>query len=320
MAIVTISAQAGLRPDEIARQVAAGLNFDLITQARLEKLYEAEFPGGGPMPERGYADLVTSMLARLAAEHHLVFCGLGAPHLFRHFPGVLRVLLVAPPSVRAGRIMVEQGLERAAAVDALRRLEREDFAWIRARFKKTRYPPAPSDLTLNVERWESASLADTVVGAARALAIDQAPTLSATAERQIQFEVRLRLARLGVAAPGAVSLSARKFAHPSEEIFANLLDFYRIAWEYEPRSFPLQSDGDGRVVEAVTPDFYLPEFDLYVELTTMKQSLVTRKNRKIKRLRELYPDVNVQVFYQKDFENLIFKYGIEKTELLMAER
>ena len=67
------------------------------------------------------------------------------------------------------------------------------------------------------------------------------------------------------------------------------------------------------MVESFTPDFYLPEFDLYVELTTMKQSLVTRKNRKIKRLRELYPDVNVQVFYQKDFENLIFKYGLEKT-------
>jgi hypoxanthine phosphoribosyltransferase len=67
------------------------------------------------------------------------------------------------------------------------------------------------------------------------------------------------------------------------------------------------------VTESFTPDFYLPELDLYVELTTMRQSLVTRKNRKIKRLRELYPEVNVQVFYQKDFENLIFKYGLEKT-------
>jgi hypoxanthine phosphoribosyltransferase len=64
------------------------------------------------------------------------------------------------------------------------------------------------------------------------------------------------------------------------------------------------------VLEAFTPDFYLPEFDLYVELTTMKQSLVTRKNRKLKLLRAIYPSVNIQVFYQKDFENLIFKYGL----------
>ena len=64
------------------------------------------------------------------------------------------------------------------------------------------------------------------------------------------------------------------------------------------------------MTEAFTPDFYLPEFDLYVELTTMKQANVTRKNRKVKMLRELYPDINIQVFYQKDFENLIFKYGL----------
>ena len=110
--------------------------------------------------------------------------------------------------------------------------------------------------------------------------------------------------------PGAVRLPGKNFAHQSEQVFANLLDFYRIAWEYEPRNFPVQWDAEGRISESFTPDFYLPEFDLYVELTTMKQSLVTRKNRKIRLLRELYPHLNVQIFYQKDFENLIFKYGL----------
>jgi hypoxanthine phosphoribosyltransferase len=93
-------------------------------------------------------------------------------------------------------------------------------------------------------------------------------------------------------------------------MFANLLDFYRIEWQYEPRSFPLQWDKDGRISEAFTPDFYLPEFDLYVELTTMKQALVTRKNRKVKLLRAVYPHINIQVFYQKDFQDLVFKYGL----------
>jgi len=72
----------------------------------------------------------------------------------------------------------------------------------------------------------------------------------------------------------------------------------------------VQYDAAGRVLESFTPDFYLPEFDLYLELTTMKQSLITRKNRKVRLLRELYPHMNIQVFYQKDFENLIFKYGL----------
>ena len=101
-----------------------------------------------------------------------------------------------------------------------------------------------------------------------------------------------------------------QFAHDSEAEIARLLDFYGIEWQYEPRSFPLEWSGDGLAIKSFTPDFYLPESDLYVELTTMKQSLVTRKNRKVKLLRQIYPHVNIQVYYQKDFENLIFKYGL----------
>jgi hypoxanthine phosphoribosyltransferase len=136
--------------------------------------------------------------------------------------------------------------------------------------------------------------------------------LSHASEAQLQFQLRLKLARYGMVPSGKAALRKTIFAHQSEEMFANLLDFYRIAWEYEPRSFPIQYDRDGSVLEAFTPDFYLPEFDLYVELTTMKQSLVTRKNRKVRLLRQLYPHLNIQVFYQKDFENLIFKYGLAR--------
>lgn len=92
---------------------------------------------------------------------------------------------------------------------------------------------------------------------------------------------------------------------------ACLLDFYGIPWQYEPRSFVLEEDEDGRVREATRPDFYLPEQDLYLELTTMKQSLVTRKNRKIRKLRERYPDVRVKLFYKRDFERLVQKYGFD---------
>ena len=99
-----------------------------------------------------------------------------------------------------------------------------------------------------------------------------------------------------------------KFAHPSEEEFARLLDFYRIEWLYEPRSFPLQWEGD-RVTEMFTPDFYLPALDLYLELTTMKQSLVTEKNRKVRRLKELYPDISVRLLYRRDYNRLLAKYG-----------
>ena len=98
------------------------------------------------------------------------------------------------------------------------------------------------------------------------------------------------------------------FAHPSEEDFARILDFYNMEWAYEPRSFPLRWEGD-RVTEMFTPDFYLPGIDLYVELTTMKQSLVTQKNRKLRRLRELYPEVKITLLYKNDYDHLLAKYG-----------
>ena len=101
-----------------------------------------------------------------------------------------------------------------------------------------------------------------------------------------------------------------RFAHRSEAEFAKILDFYGIRWEYEPRSFALEWDHRGRIIESFNPDFYLPELDLFIELTTLKQSLVTRKNRKLRRLRELYPGVNVKIFYGRDFRQLLLKYGL----------
>jgi hypothetical protein len=99
------------------------------------------------------------------------------------------------------------------------------------------------------------------------------------------------------------------FAHASEAELARILDYYGIGWEYEPRPFPILWNLEGRVVESFTPDFYLPDLDLYVELTTLKQSLVRKKNRKLRRLRELYPDVNIKLFYARDFRQLLLKYG-----------
>ena len=84
-----------------------------------------------------------------------------------------------------------------------------------------------------------------------------------------------------------------------------------MPWEYEPTTFVLEQDEDGRIVEAFKPDFYLPEQDLYVEVTVMKQSLVTRKNRKLRKLRERYPDVRVKLFYKRDIERLAERYRLE---------
>ena len=109
-----------------------------------------------------------------------------------------------------------------------------------------------------------------------------------------------------------------RFAHNSERQFAKLLDFYAINWEYEPRTFVLQRDHDGNPEQAFTPDFYLPAYDLYIEITTLNQKLVTKKNRKARRLRELHPEMQVKVLYQRDYLHLLVKYGLEPPSQLVG--
>ncbi len=100
--------------------------------------------------------------------------------------------------------------------------------------------------------------------------------------------------------------------HPAEQEFARILDFYGIEWEYEPRTFPLERDKSGKVTLAFAPDFYLPQQDLYIELTTLRPQLNTRKNRKLRRMKELYPDVNIKLLKRRDLRELMVKYGLDQ--------
>jgi hypothetical protein len=99
------------------------------------------------------------------------------------------------------------------------------------------------------------------------------------------------------------------FAHASEAEMARILDFYAVRWVYEPDTFPILWNLEGDVVESFSPDFYLPDLDLYLEMTTLRQKLVRKKNRKLRRLRELYPAINIKLFYARDFRALMLKYG-----------
>jgi hypothetical protein len=99
------------------------------------------------------------------------------------------------------------------------------------------------------------------------------------------------------------------FAHASEAEMARILDFYRVRWEYEPHTFPILWNLDGAVVESFSPDFWLPDLGLYLEMTTLRQKLVRKKNRKLRRVLELYPDLRVKLFYARDFRALMLKFG-----------
>jgi hypothetical protein len=102
-----------------------------------------------------------------------------------------------------------------------------------------------------------------------------------------------------------------RFVNEVELECAKMLDFYGVPWEYEPRTFVLEQDENGRVTSAFTPDFYLPEQNLFLEITVMKQRLVTRKNRKLRKLRELYPDIRIKLFYKRDIQRLAERYRLD---------
>ena len=312
MALLTISGDPASRWEEVAQGVAQLLNFELVTETRLAQWMTQEF-GETPLPARAWAPAAVAVLARLAREHPLLIALDGAEYLFRPAPWVLRARIATSDAHRVGKLMLDLRLEKPEAVARLRELDAEQKRLRKARFKgvsAASADPASFDLTLSLTHMDAADAAE-VLAAAAARRLDQQGLLSPNAADEIEFEMRLELAKRGIVPAGRARVTRASFSHPSEEMFANLLDFYRIQWEYEPRSFPLQWDKNGRVTEAFTPDFYLHELDLYVEVTTMKQSLVTRKNRKVKMLRAIYPHINIQVFYQKDFQDLVFKYGLK---------
>jgi hypothetical protein len=109
--------------------------------------------------------------------------------------------------------------------------------------------------------------------------------------------------------PPASAIDATRFAHASEAEMARILDFYQVRWEYEPTTFPILWNLDGDVVESFAPDFYLPDLEVFLEMTTLRQRLVRKKNRKLRRLRELYPDIRIKLFYARDFRAMMLKYG-----------
>lgn len=109
------------------------------------------------------------------------------------------------------------------------------------------------------------------------------------------------------------------FSHPAEELFARVLDFYGLEWQYEPHTFSLEWDDKGNVTEAFSPDFYLPAQDLYIELTTLRPQLTTLKNHKLRRLQELYPEINIKLLKRREMRDMMIKYGLyEQAEELQG--
>ncbi len=318
MGVITIARQAESGGEAVADRLAKDLGITLVDRPLLERLTQEHGLTGQDLDEKDEArpaarasgaeqvhvEYIQAVLLDLAAKEDLIIVGRGGSFLFRECPWSLHVKVIAGLTARRKALQQAQPIADADAELWLSEVDRQRSQWIRQHYGADWEDPSHYDLILRSDR----------------LGIDAAATVIRTAA-----ETRGILGRLTEIArwlddreketlPEPLEGSTR-FVHPSEAEFARVLDFYRIRWQYEPRSFPLAWDAAGRPTEAFTPDFYLSDLDLYIELTTLKQSLVTDKNRKVRRFRELYPDIQLKVFYGRDFRSLVQKYGLSPAGL-----
>jgi len=314
MAIVTISRLTGSGGREIATATAQALDFQFIDRKAMDVVIDQQFPvrterlSRIKKDRRVYDEMVRSAIAELAASHNVVILGSGAQFLFAKVAASLHVQIVAPFPYRIARVMRLARVDRVAAEKIIEERDHSKEILIRSLYAKDWRDPAHYDLVLNLDHFSNEIAVEIIVKAAQAKGIEAKRVELPPQLREDILTTKLDVAQMADLEP--VEDRLPEFAHPSEREFARVMDFYRIRWEYEPKTFPIEWDENKNVISAFTPDFYLPDLDLFIELTTMKQSLVTKKNRKVRLLRELYPDVNIKILYERDYKNLIWKYGL----------
>ena len=318
MAIITISRLTGSGGREIATATAEALNFQLIDRSAMDMVIDQQFPVRTEQLSRikkdrkVYDEMMRSAIAELAAAHNVVILGSGAQFLFARVAASLHVQIVAPLPYRIARVMRTAQVDRQEAEKIIADRDREKETFIRTLYGKDWRDPAHYDLVVNIDHFSNEVAVQIIVRAARAKGIEAKPVQLPPQLREEILTTKLDVAQMADLEP--IEDRLPEFAHQSEREFARVMDFYRIRWQYEPKTFPIEWDENHNVVKAFTPDFYLPDLDLFIELTTMKQSLVTKKNRKVRLLRELYPDVNIKILYERDYKNLIWKYGLNNGE------
>ena len=303
MAVITISGPADGLGHEIASKTCQRLSFILVDSALisdklgLSRISDAERFAELVLRREISSNPIKKLVIEQALESNVVVYNLGAEVLFRDFPGILHIKVLASNNKMPSRKLI-------------RDKERSYMKFVEELYGKQNLGNDFYDLQVKANSKDSDLAVELIVKAAEVKGI--------TAKAGVTWKALKKL-RASLEKPNSIptlnqeskQIAMPSFAHPSEKDFASVLDFYRIRWEYEPRTFLIEADSDGKVKEEFTPDFYLPDLNLYIELTTLKQKLVTKKNRKIRRLKELYPDINIKIFYGKDYRRLLHRFGIK---------
>ncbi|MGE4276661.1 MAG: cytidylate kinase family protein [Lawsonibacter sp.] len=310
MPIITISRQMCSLGDEVAEELSQKLGWELFTRdillARFRDAaataYEQHMLSESvryllkPNKEGStYLDVITKNLERYLENNSGVLVGFGSQMIFSERKDAVHVRIFAPKKIRMIRAKRYYHVSDQEAENILDASDRKHKRFVSTIFNADLNDPSYYQLTLNT----AALSTDECVSAIIALYKEH------ESRRQIELETDQQLVSSHLS-------ESPVFKTQTEAEFAKILDMYQIDWKYEPKTFPIEWDAEGNVKLAFSPDFYLTDFDTYIELTTMNQKYVTLKNKKAKKLRELYPGTNIKVIYKKDFYSLIDRLNLNR--------
>ncbi len=237
-----------------------------------------------------FADYLEEKLRETVTGQAAIIVGLGAQIIFAGHPEALHVKIMASRETRSARIAQSHCLEKKDADRFLEITDRKHRRYVKTIYGQDWSDPSLYHITLNTGLITAEQGAEIIYGLAQSKEAHTRLQTPDTKEKQKDVT----------------------FMHPSEEEFAKILDMHGIGWEYEPTTFPIKWDAEGNVIQAFAPDFYLPEFDTYIELTTMEQKYVTEKKKKAKLLKKLYPGTNVAIVFKKDFYSLVRRFRLRE--------
>jgi cytidylate kinase len=308
LSILTISRQMGSLGDEVAEVLSCRLGWDLInretllgrffkdiaTPFEMHMLTEsARFYLSQTRNDMTFIEYLIHSLDEFAKTQSAILVGFGSQVIFTDDRDALHVRIVAPQDVRIARVKKQYHVTDDAAAMILATADKKHKRFVSTIYGVDLTDPSLYHLTINTAL----------------MTVDEsAALLAALVKEHGQRRQAEKLAGSSETPAGSGDRPAFKNAAESE--FAKILDRYQIEWKYEPKTFPIEWDAEGNVTLAFSPDFYLPRFDTYIELTTMNQKYVTSKNKKMKKMRELYPGINIKMVYKKDFNSLAERFNL----------
>ncbi len=306
LAILTISRQMCSLGDEVAEALSRKLGWELINRERLiSKFFKdiadphelhmltesAKFYLSQSKNNCTFLAYLENSLIKFTENQSAVLVGFGSQAIFANAKDALHIRIVAPQNIRIARVKKQYHVSDSDAEKILFTADKKHKKFVATVFGIDLTDLEYYNLTLNTAVLSVDECTSAII------ALFKEHELRRQLEKETEHtDMKNHQTELQV------------FKNPAEVEFAKILDMYHIEWKYEPRTFPIEWDAEGNVTLAFSPDFYLTQFDTYIELTTMNQKYVTIKNKKAKKLRELYPGTNIKIVYKKDFQSLIERF------------